>query len=124
MPDNNVLSLTTLASKRQEMINRGGVNWLIDLFINELPNYINELQQAITAGDGEALYLAAHKFRGSSSNLGAIGMIALCKQLEALGRAGDIEQATLVMENDMDREIKRLTEALKEEKKRESMGNG
>ncbi|HIE02579.1 MAG TPA: Hpt domain-containing protein [Thiotrichaceae bacterium] len=119
MSNNNVLSLTMLASKRHDLKERGGINWLIDLFINELPNYINELQQAINSGDGEAVFLAAHKFKGSSSNLGAVGMVALCRQLEAIGRAGDIQQAKWVMENVVDKEIKCLKEALEQEKLRE-----
>ena len=81
MSNNEVLSSTILAKKRHEMRERGGVNWLIDLFIDEFPNYLNELQQAITTNDGEALFLAAHKFKGSCSNLGAVGMVALCKKI-------------------------------------------
>jgi HPt (histidine-containing phosphotransfer) domain-containing protein len=118
MPDNNVICQTTLASKRKDLENRGGsIDWLIDLFIEEMPNYLADLQKAISAGDGQALYLAAHKFKGSSSNLGAVGVIAVCKQLEQLGRAGNLEQAAQLMSNEMDKEIKLLTDALKELKK-------
>ena len=120
MSNNEVLSSTILAKKRHEMRERGGVNWLIDLFIDELPNYLNELQQAITTNDGEALFLAAHKFKGSCSNLGAVGMVALCKKLEGLGRAGDIQQATVLMEKDMNFGIKQLKEALELEKQYEN----
>lgn len=119
MSDNKVLSLTMLASKRYDLKERGGINWLIDLFINELPNYIKELQQALNSADGEAIYLAAHKFKGSSSNLGAVAMIALCRQLEEIGRAGDIQQAKWLIENALPKETKRLKEALEEEKLRE-----
>ncbi len=115
MSDNNVICHTTLASKRKDMENRGGsINWLIDLFIEELPNYLGDLQKAIAAGDGEGVYSAAHKFKGSSSNLGAVGIIAICQQLEQLGRAGNIEQAALLMSNQMDKEIEHLKEALKQ----------
>jgi HPt (histidine-containing phosphotransfer) domain-containing protein len=81
---------------------------------------LNELQQAITANDGEALYLAAHKFKGSCSNLGAVGMVALCKKLEVRGRAGDIQQAIVLMENDMNLGMKQLKEALELEKQYEN----
>jgi HPt (histidine-containing phosphotransfer) domain-containing protein len=46
--------------------------------------------------------------------LGAVGIIAICQQLEQLGRAGNIEQAALLMSNQMDKEIERLKEALKQ----------
>ncbi len=119
MSDNNVLSATTFISKRLEMKDRDGINWLIDLFINELPNYQTDLQQALTAGDGEALFLAAHKFKGSCSNLGAVSMVALCKRLEVLGRASDLEPATIVMENELLKEITLLKKALEQEKQQE-----
>jgi HPt (histidine-containing phosphotransfer) domain-containing protein len=120
MPDHEVLSSTALAKKRHEMKQRRGISWLIDLFIGELPNYINELQQAITANDGEALFLAAHKFKGSCSNLGAVGMVALCKQLEALGRAGEIVKASSLLENEVKKEIQWLKEAFEVEKQKEN----
>jgi len=120
MPNHEVLSSTVLAKKRHEMKQRSGINWLIDLFIGELPNYINELQQAITANDSQALFLAAHKFKGSCSNLGAVGMIALCKQLEIFGRAGEIVKATSLLENEVKKEIQWLKEALEVEKQQEN----
>lgn len=116
MSDNNVLSRTTLALKRQEMKDRGGINWLIDLFINEVPNYLNELQQALASGDGETLYLAAHKFKGSSSNLGAIALVDICKQVETLARAEKIEQVAFLITNELPQEAKRLMEVLEREK--------
>ena len=121
MTENKVLCLSTLDSKRQDMKIRGCINWLIDLFINELPNYLNELQQAINSGNGEAIYLAAHKFKGSSSNLGAVGIVNLCKQLEKIGHAEDIQQAKWIMENVMDKEINALKAALEQEKQREKI---
>jgi HPt (histidine-containing phosphotransfer) domain-containing protein len=118
MLDNNheVLSSATLEQRRQEMKDIGGIAWLIDLFLSELPNYENELKQAITTKDSDALYLAAHKFRGSCSNLGATAMVELCKELETLGRNGDIEQASVIMSDSLDNEIERLKQALEQER--------
>ncbi len=70
------------------------VKWLIKLFMQELPNYLNELQKAIADQDGEALYLAAHKFKGATSILGAHRVVELCKNLEKYGRAGTLSDAT------------------------------
>lgn len=118
MLDNNheVLSSATLEQRRQEMKDIGGIVWLIDLFLTELPNYENELKQAITTEDSNALYLAAHKFRGSCSNLGATAMVELCKELETLGRKGDIKQASVIMSDSLDSEIERLKQALEQER--------
>ncbi len=119
MSDDNVLSPTILAEKRSEMKNRGGINWLIDLLLEEIPNYVSELQQAITTGDSETLVLAAHKFKGSCSNVGAISMMDFCKQLEKLGRTGDMEKAAIIMANDLAQKVECLINALEREKQQD-----
>ena len=115
MPDNEVLSPAVLNRMRREMKGRN-LAWIIDLFISELPNYIRELQQAITNGDGETLYLVAHKFKGACSNLGAKSMVELCKHLETLGRNGELQQANTVIEGELQKESERLRQALEHEK--------
>ncbi len=69
------------------------INWIIELYLQELPSYLEALQQALTSQDGEALYLAAHKFKGASAILGAQGVVALCKVLETQGRSGALDKA-------------------------------
>ena len=116
MPETHeVLSTTKLEQMRKDMKGRS-IAWLIDLFIRELPNYINELNKAIQTNEGETLYLAAHKFKGGCSNLGAIGMVDLCKQLETLGRAGDLEQAAQIVIHQIPLAAQQLMEALQQEK--------
>ena len=116
MPETQeILSTTKLEQMRKDMKGRS-IAWLIDLFIKELPNYINELNKAIQTNEGETLYLAAHKFKGGCSNLGAIGMVDLCKQLEILGRAGDLEQAAQIVIHQIPPAVQQLTEALQQEK--------
>jgi len=67
--------------------------WLIDLYLQELPSYLTTIQEAITSQKGEALYLAAHKFKGASAILGAHRVVALCKTLERLGRLEVFDKA-------------------------------
>jgi CheY-like chemotaxis protein/HPt (histidine-containing phosphotransfer) domain-containing protein len=117
MSNNDVISTEVLANMRQEMKNRG-INWLIDLFLKELPNYLNNLRQAVESSDGEKLYLAAHKFKGSCTNLGAIKMVALCQQLEMFGKNNELQQATQIVNEQLDQESQRLREALEQEKQR------
>jgi HPt (histidine-containing phosphotransfer) domain-containing protein len=121
MSDDNVLSPTILAFKREEMKESGGINWLINLFLDELPNYVNQLQQAIASRDAETLFLVAHKFKGSCYNIGAVGMITLCKQLEELGRAVDMEKAAAIVESDVEKEVGRLRNALELEKQQDEI---
>lgn len=76
----------------RKSVQGGNINWLIDLFLQELPNYLNSLKSAIEAQDGQAVYLAAHKLKGASANLSAQQVIGLCKALEQAGRDNDLSQ--------------------------------
>ncbi len=70
------------------------VNGIIDLYFQELPDYLIPLQQAIASQDGQALFSAAHKFKGASAFLGAQRIVALCKILEQLGQNDRFDQTT------------------------------
>ncbi|MDM8566780.1 Hpt domain-containing protein [Candidatus Halobeggiatoa sp. HSG11] len=116
MNKTKILAPAMLASKRQEMQDRDGVNWLIDLFINELPNYAKELKLAIDINDGEELYLAAHKFKGACSSMGANDLEEFCKQLESLGKENSLAKASQILEEEMSKKIALLIAALEQEK--------
>ncbi|MDY6994494.1 MAG: Hpt domain-containing protein, partial [Pseudomonadota bacterium] len=117
--EESVLSIELLAQMRQDMPKRG-INWLIDIFLSELPSYLKDLQQAIASGDGEHVYLKAHKFKGGCKNIGALRMISLCQRFETLGRAGDTQQAAQLMEQQLTQEVEALKAALEQEKLKES----
>ncbi|MBI3156546.1 MAG: response regulator [Burkholderiales bacterium] len=51
------------------------------------------IESALAAGDAAALARAAHALKSASANVGAEGLSAQCRELEALGRAGRLEAA-------------------------------
>jgi PAS domain S-box-containing protein len=106
-----VIDESLLDNLRQEMRGRG-VNWLIDIFLSELPNYLNAITQAIELDDSEKLYMAAHKLKGSVANLGGKRLIALCIQLETLARAGALNQAKALVCTQLPEENTQLKLAL------------
>lgn len=57
---------------------------LIDLYLEDAPRRIADLQAAIAGADQLALKRTAHSLRGSSANLGARQVAALCAELEYL----------------------------------------
>jgi signal transduction histidine kinase/CheY-like chemotaxis protein len=61
---------------------------VVDTFLAETPQRLAKLREALAGGDGEALALFAHSLKGSSGQLGAVRLAALCRELEAAGRAG------------------------------------
>jgi HPt (histidine-containing phosphotransfer) domain-containing protein len=85
-----------LDNMRKEMRGRG-IDWLLDLYLRELPNYLREIRGALEANRGEPLYLAAHKFKGGSSNLGAHQVVELCKLLEQLAKQEHLKTANQLL---------------------------
>jgi two-component system, sensor histidine kinase and response regulator len=56
-------------------------------FIQDAAKRIDILRAAATANDATGLAQAAHGLKSSSANVGALGMAALCQELEQCGRA-------------------------------------
>jgi len=66
---------------------------LIGLFLEDTPRLLADLREAVAQKDAERLQQAAHTLKSSSASLGAMGLSGLCRELEALGRAGTLEGA-------------------------------
>ncbi|TFC90334.1 PAS domain S-box protein [Cryobacterium sp. TMT3-29-2] len=58
-------------------------------FQRGVPSSLAALHQAMKSGGGDALEQAAHKLKGAAANIGATGAVALCQELEYLGREAD-----------------------------------
>ncbi|AMA46586.1 Hpt domain-containing protein [Pseudomonas monteilii] len=52
---------------------------LLEIFLEDSQRRLSQLHDAKDAGE---LGQAAHSFKGSSSNMGAVGLAELCRQLE------------------------------------------
>ncbi|WP_408005612.1 Hpt domain-containing protein [Pseudomonas carassii] len=52
---------------------------LLETFLEDSERRLSQLHKA---KDAEELGLAAHSFKGSSGNMGAVGLAELCRQLE------------------------------------------
>ena len=61
---------------------------LIDIYLAETPKQIQTIASSLTAQSFPSLMITAHTLKGSSLNLGAKQLGALCLKLEELGRAG------------------------------------
>ena len=61
---------------------------MIDCYLEESAKLLQAMQHAATVGDGAALLKAAHMLKSSSASLGALTLSKMCKELEAIGRAG------------------------------------
>jgi HPt (histidine-containing phosphotransfer) domain-containing protein len=66
---------------------------LIDTFFDEAPSLLAEMRQGLQAMQPEALQRAAHSLKSNSADFGAMRLSNLCKELEAMGKAGILEGA-------------------------------
>lgn len=70
---------------------------LLDTFLVDSDERQRHIEQACTAGDAQALRLAAHSFKGSCSNMGATLLAELCQQLESAARNERLEDAPALL---------------------------
>lgn len=101
----------------QEVMEGGYLN-LLETFLEDSENRLRQLYKARSA---EELGLAAHSFKGSSSNMGAIGLAELCRQLEERVK----QQSLFGIEdliNQIDREFSAVRQLYRAERERVLVG--
>ena len=81
------------------------------MFLERTPARIGAMKEALARGDAEALKREAHNLKSSSANLGAMRLSGFCKDLEILGRSGDLQGAQELMDKAL-MEFERVRTAL------------
>jgi PAS domain S-box-containing protein len=66
---------------------------LAGIFLDDAPPRIDALKRALEDDDPVTLERSAHALKGSSANMGAHGMTALCDELQNLGSSGNLSGA-------------------------------
>jgi CheY-like chemotaxis protein/HPt (histidine-containing phosphotransfer) domain-containing protein len=66
---------------------------VIGVYLDNSPTLVQRLREAVAQGDAVALREAAHSLKSSSANLGAMQLATLCKELEQMGRDGQLQGA-------------------------------
>ena len=86
-----------------------------EAFAKQTPVAIDTIRKAIERHDGDSLFHAAHKLKGSVSNFPGVPALELAVQLERAAREGDFEQARALaplLENAMSDLTRRIEAAL------------
>ncbi|MCY7366478.1 MAG: Hpt domain-containing protein, partial [Frankiaceae bacterium] len=83
--DPSVLQALTarMGARGPELIDR-----LLDTWEAETDQRLDELRTAVAADDAQAVGRVAHAMRGGSGSLGAVGLAAVCRDVEEELRAG------------------------------------
>ncbi len=66
------------------------VQELVNLYLEDAPAQLSNMRTSLAAGDLEVLKRAAHSFKSSCGNIGALGLQSLCLELEQKAAAGDV----------------------------------
>lgn len=72
---------------------RAAFRELVQSFLDDGPGLVNGLAAAVEANDADALRRAAHTLKGSATDFGAVALEALCREIEAIGREGEVAAA-------------------------------
>ncbi len=115
-PPDDLLDRDVLGQLR-EADRAGGNGFLANLiarFMQEVPERIAALRDAVTAADRDTTVKAAHALKGSAGALGARTLAAACRALEELGRTGPVSGATPHLER-IETEFARVRSALQNE---------
>jgi HPt (histidine-containing phosphotransfer) domain-containing protein len=92
-----------------------------DLFLEDCPERMTHVREALARRDCTALQRAAHSLKGSASNFGAASTVQAALRIELLARAGDLAQAEEAYAT-LEQEATRLTRALAQLTRRKGDG--
>ncbi len=84
---------------------------VIELFLTDAPNRLEDVRTALQEGDPKRLQMAAHSLKGAAGYIGADRTSAQALKLEELGRRGELSQA-LDEYQLLEREVESLREAV------------
>jgi HPt (histidine-containing phosphotransfer) domain-containing protein len=122
MPTADTAPSNPLLIRLQELVQETDFEFvieLIDIYINETPKQIQAIASALAAQSPSSLTIAAHTLKGSSLNLGAKQLGALCLKLEEIGRTGKSISdgtSTTEIENEYEK-VKTMLLAFKQSKR-------
>jgi HPt (histidine-containing phosphotransfer) domain-containing protein len=92
MSDSPILEPEAIANLRSINPDDNGsfLGQLVDLFLSDAPQRIAQMEMALTQNRGTELGHLAHAIKGSAANFGASRLVALCFELEQLGKANQL----------------------------------
>jgi CheY-like chemotaxis protein len=70
---------------------------VVRTYLSHTPQLLATLREAVASGSAAGIRQAAHTFKSSSANVGALTLAGFCKELEAMGRAQALANAPAVL---------------------------
>lgn len=75
----------------KQMSGEDFINELIDAFLDDAPNMIANIQQALARKDMESFRRNAHSLKSNANTFGATELGALAKELEMMAKENNLE---------------------------------
>jgi HPt (histidine-containing phosphotransfer) domain-containing protein len=63
---------------------------IVTLYLDTAPSVLRELETAAAAADASLLHITLHRLHSASTAIGAVRLVALSKEAEAITRAGHL----------------------------------
>jgi PAS domain S-box-containing protein len=86
------INLEKFESFRQSM-GADFINEVIEVFNEDAPKLLHDMQQALTTHDADLFRRAAHSLKSNSAAFGAMKLSGMAKELEILGKEGRLTEA-------------------------------
>ncbi len=86
---------------------------LAEMFINDAPEQMSEIKEAVDSRDSKALERSAHKLKGAAANFGKNATTDTAFRLETVGEKNNLDGAEEVYET-LVKDVERLMNALNE----------
>lgn len=99
----------------QDNVGSDFITELIDTYLEDAPKLFGEMKAALAANDVDGFRRAAHSLKSNSANFGATSLAALAKELEMMGKAGNLTGADELIAR-AEGEYARVEKALDEKK--------
>ncbi|MDB5933862.1 MAG: hybrid sensor histidine kinase/response regulator, partial [Massilia sp.] len=109
----DIINMHALENIRALSPDRGGalVQRVINAYVDDTPQHLKTLRQAIAGLDTGNLRKVAHSLKSSSANVGAETLAQMCKEMEHLGRSDSTEGAAGIL-TDMEHEFQAVRHSL------------
>ncbi len=70
---------------------------LVEMFLDDAPNRLKEMEQSMAVGDLDTMRRAAHTLKSSAANMGSVLLSQICSKMEDAARSEDSDTyATMV----------------------------
>jgi len=97
MEEHAIIDMPTFTQLKEQM----GADFiveLIDTYNVETQGLIDQLGQALHAGEAASFGRCAHSIKSSSASFGALAFSQLARELELMGKANDLTGASQILE--------------------------